>query len=115
LTEAGVELLTDMAAIGMRWDISHLTEEGIWQGFSLGIPNVCASHANARALLPTDRHLSDEVIGAIGGRGGVVGLAAQTDSLLRPHQDSAEVGSGRFQARTETKIGAWAYPSVRRP
>ena len=63
-----------MAEIGFIWDISHLADEGIWQGLDLKFPRVCASHANARALTPTDRHLSDEVIRAVAGRGGVIGL-----------------------------------------
>ena len=35
---------------------------------------MCASHANAQALTPTDRHLSDNVIRAVGERDGVIGL-----------------------------------------
>lgn len=56
LTEEGFALLENMAAQGFIWDISHLTEEGVWQGLELNFPRVCASHANARALIPTDRH-----------------------------------------------------------
>ena len=74
LTPEGFELLGQMAELGFVWDISHLAEEGIWQGLELGFPRVCASHANARALIPTDRHLSDEVIHAVAERDGVIGL-----------------------------------------
>ena len=74
ITEAGLELLHAMAKQGFIWDISHLTEEGIWQGLSLDYPFVCASHANARALIPTNRHLSDDVIRTLAGKGGVMGL-----------------------------------------
>ena len=74
LTPDGVELLEQMAALGFSWDISHLADEGIWQGLDLKFPRVCASHANARALTPTDRHLSDEVIRVVAERGGVIGL-----------------------------------------
>ncbi len=74
LTPRGFELLEQMADVGFIWDISHLTDEGVWQGLDLGFPRVCASHANARALAPTDRHLSDEVIRAVAERGGVIGL-----------------------------------------
>lgn len=74
LTREGFELLGQMADLGIVWDISHLAEEGIWQGLELGFPRVCASHANARALIPTDRHLSDEVIRAVAERNGVMGL-----------------------------------------
>jgi len=74
LTPEGLGLLEDMAALGFTWDISHLTEEGVWQGLDLNFPRVCASHANARTLTPTDRHLSDAVIGALAARDGVIGL-----------------------------------------
>lgn len=74
LTPEGRALLIGMAEGGFSWDISHLAEEGVWQGLGLGFPRVCASHANACALTPTDRHLSDEVIRAVAERGGVVGV-----------------------------------------
>jgi len=74
LTSEGFALLDAMADQGFIWDISHLTEGGIHEGLERGFPRVCASHANARALTPTDRHLSDGVIRAVGERGGVMGL-----------------------------------------
>jgi membrane dipeptidase len=74
LTPAGVALLESMADLGFIWDVSHLTETGIRQGLALEAPRVCASHANAQALTPTDRHLSDPVIRAIAERDGVIGL-----------------------------------------
>ncbi|MFL5800462.1 MAG: membrane dipeptidase [Roseiflexaceae bacterium] len=45
LTSDGVVLLGQMAELGFIWDISHLAEEGIWQGLDLQFPRVCASHA----------------------------------------------------------------------
>lgn len=83
LTADGFELLEQMAELGLIWDISHLAEEGVWQGLDRSFPRVCASHANARALTPTDRHLSDPVIRAIGERGGVIGLVLY-NSFLEP-------------------------------
>jgi membrane dipeptidase len=74
LTPEGFALLGQMAELGFIWDISHLAEEGVWQGLDLQFPRLCASHANARAFIPTDRQLSDEVIRAIGDRDGVIGL-----------------------------------------
>jgi membrane dipeptidase len=74
LTPAGFALLEAMAEQGFIWDISHLTEGGIWQGLDSDFPRVCASHANVRALTPTDRHLSDEVIRAVAAKNGVIGL-----------------------------------------
>jgi membrane dipeptidase len=74
LTEEGVALLKAMGEQGMIWDVTHLAEEGIWQGLDIKVPHVCASHANAQALTPTNRHLSDDLIKAIAEYGGVIGL-----------------------------------------
>jgi membrane dipeptidase len=74
LTAEGMALLGEMAAQGFMWDVSHLTEDGIREGLDRDVPRVCASHANAQALTPTDRHLSDHNLRAIADRDGVVGL-----------------------------------------
>jgi membrane dipeptidase len=91
LTDAGVELLSEMAALGFAWDVSHLTEEGIRQGLELGIPRVCASHANAQALTPTTRHLSDPVIEAVAERGGVIGVVLYNKFLEPAWQSDARI------------------------
>ncbi len=83
LTPEGIDLLQQMEALGFIWDLSHLADEGIRQGLTLGITRICASHANARALTPTDRHLSDDVIRAVAGRGGVIGLVLY-NAFLEP-------------------------------
>jgi membrane dipeptidase len=74
LTAEGIALLQRMGELGIAWDISHLGDQGIRDGLALGPINVCASHANARALTPTNRHLSDETIREIRSRGGVIGI-----------------------------------------
>ncbi len=74
LTHKGVKLLQGMMEQGFIWDVSHLTEQGMLQGFELNFPKVCASHVNAQKLIHTNRHLSDEVILEIAKRNGIIGL-----------------------------------------
>ena len=74
LTPDGVALLGHMAELGFIWDISHLAEDGVRQGFDVRFPRVCASHCTARVLIPTDRHLSDDTIRGVAERGGIIGL-----------------------------------------
>lgn len=112
LTEAGFALLDRMAELGLIWDVSHLAEDGVWQGLDRGFPCVCASHANARALLPTDRHLSDEGIRAISDRGGVIGLVLYNGFLdQRWSMDhSVDVSLGdqlRRHAEHIASVGGW--------
>ena len=83
LTGDGITLLEQMAEQGFIWDVSHLTEAGMWQGLEMGFPRVCASHANAQTLTPTNRHLSDAMVRAVAGRGGVIGLVLY-NAFLEP-------------------------------
>lgn len=81
LTPDGAALLVGMAELGFIWDISHLTEEGVRQGLELPHPRLCASHANAQALVPTNRHLSDDIIRAVAERDGVIGVIPSNEFL----------------------------------
>jgi membrane dipeptidase len=117
LTTDGFALLGRMAELGFTWDISHLAEEGVWQGLELGFPRVCASHANARALLPTDRQLSDPVIRALADRGGVIGLVLY-NAFLEPRwraDRSIPVTLQehlRRQAEYMASIAGWAHIGI---
>ncbi len=74
LTELGLELMHAMREQNVVLDVSHLAEESFWNALETGPEHVIASHSNARALVPTDRHLSDAMIRALGAKGGVMGL-----------------------------------------
>jgi membrane dipeptidase len=83
LTPEGHELLKAMRERGMILDTSHLAEQAFYEALEYYPDRIMASHSNPRALLnspiadpviPPDRHLSDDMIRAIGARGGVIGL-----------------------------------------
>jgi membrane dipeptidase len=117
LTTAGFGLLEAMAEQGFIWDVSHLTEAGMWQGLELNFPRVCASHANARALTPTNRHLSDELIRALAQRGGVIGLVLYNAFLDLPwRQDKTRVVTLeehlRKQAEHVASVGGWGCVGI---
>lgn len=82
LTPLGADLLGEMAAAGAALDVSHLSDEAFWPALDVFDGRVLASHCNARALCPGQRQLSDEMIGAIAGRGGIVGLALPNSMLV---------------------------------
>ncbi len=112
LTDDGFALLDRMSELGFIWDVSHLAEDGVWQGLDRGFPRVCASHANARALTPTDRHLSDDAIRAIAERSGVIGLVLYNAFLdQRWRTDRSIVVSLRDQLRKHAEhvasVGGW--------
>lgn len=74
LTALGRELVHAMTEHRIPLDVSHLAEESFWDALDLDPPFVFASHSNARALLPTDRHLTDAMLRAIAERDGIVGI-----------------------------------------
>jgi len=82
LTERGRALLAEMERLGVVLDTSHLAEESFWQALDLFSGTVIASHANCRAFVPTDRQLSDDMIGAIAARDGVIGTVLANDFLV---------------------------------
>ena len=83
LTELGLELMHAVRQEGVVLDVSHLAEESFWNALGAGPDQVIASHANARAFVPTDRHLSDAMIRALGAKGGVMGLVI-ANAFLNP-------------------------------
>ncbi|MDQ4127441.1 MAG: membrane dipeptidase [Actinomycetota bacterium] len=117
LTPRGFELLGQMAELGFVWDISHLTENGVWQGLGLGYPRVCASHANARAMIPTDRHLGDEVIRAVAERGGVIGLVLYNGFLEPRWREDRSITVTldehlRRHANHVANVGGWEHVGI---
>jgi membrane dipeptidase len=86
LTAEGRALVKALDAHRIIHDTSHLAEQSFWQLLQLSTGPVMASHSNCRAIVPTDRQLSDEMIKALAQRGGVIGINFYDKFLLPPAQ-----------------------------
>ncbi|MFW8625394.1 dipeptidase [Deinococcus sp. ME38] len=73
LTPAGVDLVTAMRDLNVTLDASHLDDHAFWDAAQIG-PRMIATHANSRALVPGNRHLTDDMARAIAAADGVIGL-----------------------------------------
>jgi len=77
-TEDGKKLLKEMAQNRLVLDLSHLADEAVPEAFDHFPGMIVATHANARALLPSarfpERHLTDAAIKGVAERNGVVGI-----------------------------------------
>lgn len=71
----GIELLRAADSLELILDVTHLSDECFWQALELYRGPIWASHHNARALVPHQRQLSDEMFRALVARGAVVGVA----------------------------------------
>ncbi|MCZ2114718.1 MAG: membrane dipeptidase [Anaerolineae bacterium] len=84
LTDDGRALLEVMADLGMVLDLTHMSEVATFQSLDSYPGPIVATHANARAIVPTERQLSDRQIKLIGERDGMIG-AVLCNSFLRPN------------------------------
>ena len=73
LTTFGVQSVEEMNRLGMIVDIAHLAPAGVRDVFEVCQGPVVASHANAHALCPVPRNLTDAQLEGIARSGGVVG------------------------------------------
>ena len=74
LTPFGFDAVSRMNELGVLVDVSHLSDAGFSDVLRISHAPVVASHSNARALSPNPRNLSDGMIRALAGKGGLIGL-----------------------------------------
>ncbi len=82
LADRGVALLQEMQDLGMILDLAHASDPTFWQALAAFDGPVVVSHANCRALVPTQRQLDDDQIRAVTERGGVIGSALDAWMLV---------------------------------
>ena len=76
-------LMDALRETDMVIDLTHAAEIAFWQILDYWDGPVHASHCNCRALVPGQRHLSDEMIKAIVDRHGVIGMVF-AEQMLGP-------------------------------
>jgi membrane dipeptidase len=84
LTALGRHIVQALDTVGMIHDVSHLAEQSFWDLLDLARGPVMASHSNARAIIPTDRHLSDAMARVLAAREGVIGINLYDRFLVPP-------------------------------
>jgi membrane dipeptidase len=73
LSDFGREAVREMNRTGVMIDISHVTDEAFFQVLEITAVPVIASHSSARHFTPGfERNMSDEMIVALAGNGGVI-------------------------------------------
>jgi len=74
LSELGVQAVEELDMLGMIIDVSHLNDDGFRDVLELTGNPVIASHSNSRAVCGHPRNMTDEMIQALAGNGGVMGM-----------------------------------------
>ena len=117
LTELGTELVQAIREADITLDVSHLAEESFWGAMDLNPTSVIASHSNARALVPTDRHLSDDMLLTLAERDAVVGLVIanpflRTGVTLDSLKEETTLEDVRRHAKHTAKLIGWERVAV---
>lgn len=72
LSEFGREVVREMNRLGMLVDISHTSDDTVRDALEVSSAPIIASHSSARALANHVRCIPDDLLRAIGEKGGVV-------------------------------------------
>lgn len=79
LTDLGREYVKEAQRLGMRVDVSHISDEGFWDILKITVAPILATHSNSRAVHNHSRNLTDDMFRAIRETGGVAGYNACRD------------------------------------
>jgi membrane dipeptidase len=86
LTPDGHRLLEVMAEFDFVLDLTHMSEQGTLEALDRYPGPIVATHSNSRALVPSQRQLSDLQIMRVAERGGIVGVVPFNIFLLANHR-----------------------------
>ena len=88
LKEKGFEFINEMEKLGIIIDVSHLSDDGIYDVYNNTKKPFIASHSNARSLCSHQRNLTDDMIRKIGERGGLIGVNFYSSFLNNNYKSS---------------------------
>ena len=74
LTDLGREIVSEGNALGMIFDVSHLSDKSFWDLANISKKPLIASHSNFRFLCPHSRNLTDDMARFIVENDGMIGL-----------------------------------------
>jgi len=98
LTEQGRRLLGLCEELGIVVDVSHLSDTAFEEVVNLSGKPFVATHSDCRALCPSLRNLTDDMIRILADRGGVMGINL-SPAFLDP--DFADAAGPLYEASTQ--------------
>ena len=74
LTDMGRAYVKEAQRVGMRIDVSHISDEGFWDIMRITQAPILATHSSSRSVWNSSRNLTDDMFKAIMETGGVAGM-----------------------------------------
>jgi membrane dipeptidase len=84
LSDFGREVVADCNRLGIMVDISHASDKSFFDVLKVTKAPIIASHSSCRALCESPRNLSDEMIRALAGNGGVIQICFLSSYVRTP-------------------------------
>lgn len=84
LSAFGVEVVKEMNRLGMMVDVSHISDKSFFDVIKYSKTPVIASHSSCRALCENPRNITDEMLLALKGNGGVIQICILSNYLKTP-------------------------------
>jgi membrane dipeptidase len=88
LTSFGKEVVHEMNRLGMMVDVSHVSDKTFHDVLAVSRAPLIASHSSCRALCDAPRNMSDEMIKALAGKGGVIQINFHVAFLSQKFRDA---------------------------
>jgi len=84
LSEFGREVVAECNRVGMIVDVSHASDKSFYDILKVSKAPIIASHSSCRALCESPRNLSDDMIRALAGNGGVIQICFLSSYVRAP-------------------------------
>lgn len=90
LTSLGRSLIKDMEDLGILLDLAHLGQRSFFEAIECYRKPVIVTHANAFAVCPNRRNLTDSQFKAVAENEGIIGFTLVSDFVRKDGQATAE-------------------------
>ncbi|MFN7924500.1 MAG: dipeptidase [Bryobacteraceae bacterium] len=108
LSPYGKEIVREMNRLGMLIDVSHVSDKTVMDAIHTSRAPVIASHSSSKAVADVPRNMTDEIIKAIAGRGGVVCINFSAAYLDKKAYDTIWPIRSRRQAEVRDVLLTYA-------
>jgi len=94
LTDYGKDIVREMNRQGIMVDISHVSDKTFYDALEVSRAPLIASHSSCRAICNHPRDMSDDMIKALAGKGGVIQINYEKSFIDQAYKDASDQLSG---------------------
>jgi membrane dipeptidase len=99
LTPFGKDVVREMNRLGMMVDISHVADKTFYDALAVTTAPVIASHSSCRAIDKHPRNMTDDMLRALAGNGGVVMINYEVSFLSEEYRLASDQAGGGVVAQ----------------